>query len=203
MSFAETLQKLMDAAGVSQNQLAKKSGVPQSTISRYLLEASKPKIAAVEKLAKALKVPVGELLGEGMAARPLNSIPVLGFTAAGTPLDPKPNGDELVFGEIFRGDVVACRVKGRSMEQVGIRDGDWVIVRRCPFTESGVIVLVSIDNCLTLKTLKADRDRKTGKVTWWLHSHPVLDDDHYRPRAVDPDVPTGVAGVYVGVVRKV
>lgn len=200
VSFAETLQKLMDAAKLSQSKLAKQSGLKQTAISKYVLGQRKPGSEALIKLADAFKVSVDELLGEDdMAARPLNAVPLLGLTAAGTPIDPKgDDGDRLSFGDLFRGSVAAFKVQGRSMEKMGVLDGDFVVVRRRPQADSGEVVVAWVDGGVTLKRLEV-RKNKHGRQEWWLLPHGHL----AKPMMIDPDVPSCVVGVYVGVVRKV
>lgn len=199
MSFAESLKKHMEVAGLSQNKLAKMSEVGQTAISGYLRGKNQPGSEAVAKLAAALRVPVGELLGDSPAARPLDSLPLLGTTAAGTPIDPQgEEGERLAFGDLFRGDVAAFRVKGRSMERLGVLDGDFVLVRRRPQADTNEVVVVWVDGAVTLKRLDIRRSRH-GAAEWWLlgHGHQA------KPMRIDPDVPSCVVGVYVGVIRKV
>jgi transcriptional regulator with XRE-family HTH domain len=58
-----TLKKLRINAGLTQEELAKKGGVTYAYISMLESGAKKnPSLALVKKLAKALKVKVGELL---------------------------------------------------------------------------------------------------------------------------------------------
>lgn len=199
MSVSEVLQKLMDEAKLSQNELARRSGVQQTAISKYVRGKAQPGSEAVKKLAKALKVTAGELLGEPPAARPFESLPLLGTTAAGTPIDPGgEDGQRLAFGDLFRGDVAAFKVQGRSMERLGVLDGDWVIVRRRPQADTNEVVVVWVDGSVTLKRLEIRRSRH-GVAEWWLLGH----GHQSKPMRIDPDVPSCVVGVYVGVVRKV
>lgn len=199
MSFSEVLQRLMDAAKLSQNELARRSGIPQPTISKYIRGERSPGSEMVQKLAAALKVSAGELLGEPPAARPLDSLPLLGTTAAGTPIDPEgEEGQRLAFGDLFRGRVAAFKVQGRSMERLGILDGDYVIVRRGPQADTGEVVVAWVDGSVTLKRLEVRRSRQRV-AEWWLLGH----GHQSKPMRIDPDVPSCIVGVYVGVVRKV
>ena len=50
--------------GLSQAELAKRAGVPQSAISEIETGKRKPRIDTIQKLAMALGVSVSELLGE-------------------------------------------------------------------------------------------------------------------------------------------
>lgn len=61
LHVGQLIKQAREAAGVTQQQLAKKLGVTQGAIHQY--ERSKSlQIATVEKIAKVLKVPLCELL---------------------------------------------------------------------------------------------------------------------------------------------
>ena len=64
--LADNLARLMKERGFNQVELAKRSGVPQSLISRYLRSDAKAEMPSVENLialAKALRVTLDELTG--------------------------------------------------------------------------------------------------------------------------------------------
>ncbi len=92
------------------------------------------------------------------AARPAPAyVPVLGRIAAGGPIlaeqaveDVFPLPRELV-GE---GNLFLLQVKGDSMVEAAICDGDWVAVRQQPTAENGDIVAALLDNEATVKTYR-------------------------------------------------
>ena len=51
------------------------------------------------------------------------------------------------------------RVRGNSMIEIGIDDGDYVIIRRQETAENGEIAAVMIDNEVTLKRFYKEKDR--------------------------------------------
>jgi transcriptional regulator with XRE-family HTH domain len=61
MSFAEMLRGLRDGRGMTQDELAAKSGVPVSTIRNYEQGQRLPTFAGAAKLAAALGVSLDEL----------------------------------------------------------------------------------------------------------------------------------------------
>ena len=61
-NFASNLSEVMYIRGVSQNELARMTGLSQGTISRYLAGELSPKVYHVINIAKALGVFVEELL---------------------------------------------------------------------------------------------------------------------------------------------
>src|SRR5690554_2466853 len=86
------------------------------------------------------------------------SVPVMGRIAAGTPISAIQNHshdiacppDILTNGEHF-----ALEVKGDSMIEAGILDGDTVIIRRCDTAENGDIVVALVEQEeATLKRLR-------------------------------------------------
>jgi repressor LexA len=89
-----------------------------------------------------------ELLGRGKeSAKPaemvaeLPKLPLLGQIAAGGPLLADENvEDEIAVPESLRGDFL-LRVKGESMIEAGILDGDVVVVRRAQDARDGEIVV--------------------------------------------------------------
>ena len=65
MKFNERLKELREKSKLTQEQLAKISGVSSRMIQRYEYGTSRPRLDAAEKLAKALNVTTDQLLGNG------------------------------------------------------------------------------------------------------------------------------------------
>jgi len=111
---------------------------------------------------------------EARAARPTPAyIPLVGQIAAGGPIlaeqvveDVYPLPRELV-GE---GTLFMLRVKGDSMIDAAIADGDLVVVRQQPNADNGDIVAALIDGEATVKTYR----RRAGK-TWLMPHNPAYD----------------------------
>ena len=75
------------------------------------------------------------------AAAPLERLPLVGQIAAGGPLLAEHNvEDHLAVPETLRGDFL-LRVKGDSMVNAGILDGDIVVVQRAQDARNGEIVV--------------------------------------------------------------
>jgi repressor LexA len=99
---------------------------------------------------------------EAMVAMP--KLPLLGQIAAGGPLLAEQNvEDEVAVPETLRGDFL-LRVKGDSMVEAGILDGDIVVVRRAQEARNGDIVVAlagddeSADEA-TVKTFYREKGR--------------------------------------------
>ena len=97
-------------------------------------------------------------------------VPVLGRIAAGGPILAEEQVEEIfplprtLVGE---GTLYLLEVRGESMIDAAICDGDYVVVRQQPTAENGEIVAAMIDGEATVKTFS----RKNGEV-WLLPSNP-------------------------------
>ena len=106
----------------------------------------------------------GLILRKGRSARAIQlvdhrppgvELPLLGLVAAGQPLAASAQDERLSFGELFGGpNHFALRVRGRSMIDDHIDDGDFVVIRKQQTAENGERVVAMIDNEVTLKRLR-------------------------------------------------
>ena len=94
-------------------------------------------------------------------SRPQPGIPLAGAIAAGAPLETYEDVERVDFGEMFgHGDYYALKVRGESMIEDHIEDGDFVVVRKQQTAQEGQIVVALIDGCeTTLKRFHKDSDR--------------------------------------------
>lgn len=98
-----------------------------------------------------------ERIVEKQGSIKLIKIPVIGTIAAGHPLYAFENPEsEILIDEssVGKGRFFALKVKGESMINAGIKDGDLVIIRRQPLAEPGEIVAAIIDDEATIKRLR-------------------------------------------------
>lgn len=121
------------------------------------------------------------------------NVPVLGRVAAGAPIlaeeqveQVMPLPRELV-GE---GTLFALEVKGDSMVDAAICNGDYVVVRQQPTADNGEIVAALLDGESTVKTL-----RRTPGQVWLLPQNPS-----YQP--IDGNNAT-ILGKVVAVLRRI
>lgn len=97
-----------------------------------------------------------------LSRREIRNIPLLGHVAAGAPLFAEQNienyfpmlADQLPTGNLFMLDV-----RGESMINVGIYDGDKIIVQQTPTARDGDIVVALIDDSATVKTYYKESGR--------------------------------------------
>jgi len=92
----------------------------------------------------------------------VRTVPILGNVAAGKPLFAEENfqGTVNVPMPLFsKGQHFALHVKGDSMRDAGILDGDLVIVRCAADAENGEIVVAMVDDAVTLKRFYKEKNR--------------------------------------------
>jgi repressor LexA len=126
-------------------------------------------------------------------------LPVLGQVAAGMPIgtgfDQSDLGSEqmLILDRVLFSPApdYLLRVKGDSMRDEGIFDGDLIGVHRTRDARSGQIVVARIDDEVTVKLLKVGKDR--------IRLLPRNPD--YAPIEVQPGQEFAIEGLYCGLVR--
>ncbi|HET6989501.1 MAG TPA: transcriptional repressor LexA [Kribbella sp.] len=116
-------------------------------------------------------------------------VPVVGDIAAGTPIAAVEHVDDVLRlprGLTGRGNVFGLRVRGESMIDAAICDGDIVVVRQQSEAHSGQIVAAMIDDEATVKVFR----RRNGHV-------------YLEPRNPAYDVIDGDTAVILGIVVSV
>jgi repressor LexA len=124
---------------------------------------------------------------------PSPTLPLLGSVAAGAPTEAAAQDDRLDFGELFVGDNhYALKVRGQSMIEDHIADGDYVVIRKQETADNGERVVAMVDNEVTLKRFFQDKSA--------IRLEPA--NGTMAPIVVSPDSDTRILGVLVGVLRK-
>lgn len=145
---------------------------------------------------RAIEVRYDPNSGAAISRSPVRHVPLVGDVAAGTDVLAEENLQELLPlpGE-FTGDgeLFMLRVRGDSMIDAGILDGDFVVVRSQPTAERGEIVVAGIPGGeATVKTYQRDGDKVV-----LVPANPAL-----VPMVFSPDEVT-IFGRVVTVLRKV
>ncbi|MFJ5985520.1 transcriptional repressor LexA [Lentzea sp. NPDC092896] len=136
----------------------------------------------------------GAPIAPGMVSEDSISVPVVGDIAAGAPISAIEHVDEVLNlprGLVGRGsNVFALRVRGDSMIDAAICDGDTVVVRQTHEAYNGQIVAAMIEEEATVKVYQ----RRNGHVFLEPRNeaYPVIDGD----KAV-------ILGIVVSVLRSV
>lgn len=125
-------------------------------------------------------------------------IPIVGRVSAGVPILAVENieGTLTVDHSLVKNPdkVFALRVKGTSMINAGILDGDLVLVRQQPTAEQGEMVVALIEDEATVKRFYRDKDK--------IRLQP--ENDTMDPLIVDPqENAVRIIGKVEGVIRKV
>jgi repressor LexA len=124
-------------------------------------------------------------------------IPVLGRIAAGAPLLAEENREDSIpiRAEWFGGkgdEMFALRVRGDSMIDAHIMDGDLVLVRRQDSAQTGDVVAAMVENEATVKRFGRDGDRVV-----LTPEHPTM-----TPIVVEPGrADFRILGKVVGLIR--
>ena len=129
-----------------------------------------------------------ELTGP-LAARAV-VVPLLGQVAAGAPIEPVETGETIALPEelLGRGNTFVLRVRGDSMVDEGILDGDLIVVEERVTAENGATVVALVRGEATVKKLYRERDR-VRLVPANANTAPIL------ARAEDVQVRGGVIAV--------
>jgi repressor LexA len=132
------------------------------------LQVFLPDTMATRRSISGAEEPAYDETGVGDALPAASYVPVVGRIAAGGPIlaeerveDVFPLPKQLV-GD---GQLFLLEVRGDSMVEAAICDGDYVVIRQQPTAENGEIVAAMIDGEATVKTFQ----RKAGQV--WLLPH--------------------------------
>jgi repressor LexA len=122
-------------------------------------------------------------------------LPLLGYVAAGMPIEAVATAESISVPESLvagRRDTYVLRVRGESMIDAQIRDGDWVVVEDRKSADNGEMVIALVEGQdVTLKKFY----REAGRIRLQPANNAM------QPIYVDPDA-VQIQGVVVGVMRK-
>jgi repressor LexA len=176
-------------------EIAQAFGFRQARSAQQHLQAIQAKghLVRLEGQARGIRVPA--LMHTRTRSSDLLSLPILGRVAAGAPIGAAADGDgqlRVDRAAFFPRPDYLLTVKGDSMRDDGILDGDLVAVRRSADAQSGQIVVARIDGEITIKRLQLDADG--------VRLLPRNRD--YAPILVPRDADFAIEGLYCGLVRR-
>lgn len=157
MTIGEYIRQKRKEAGLSAEELGQKIGKNRATIYRYENNSIEKLPANVLiPLANALSITPGELIKRNGSDSPslpagtfkpiFKQVPLLGYVAAGKPLEDL-NQDVSYVDVDGKYNVDFCvKVVGDSMIDIDIHDGDIIFARSMPSVENGQIAVVEIDH---------------------------------------------------------
>ena len=140
---APTLRQIAEAIGVS--SLATVHEHLQTLEEKGLIKRKIGKTRAIELTQANIDMTISEM-----------EVPILGFIAAGAPIEPytDPNAVMNIPSPFVSGSkrVYVLQVRGESMIEEQIRDGDYVVIEQAENANNGEIVVALLDNGMaTLK----------------------------------------------------
>lgn len=123
-------------------------------------------------------------------------LPVIGQVAAGSPILAQEHVEDhcTISSDFFepKADYL-LRVKGESMKNVGIMDGDLLAVHQCQSARDGQIVVARIEDEVTVKRFK-----KEGNIVYL-----IAENEEFEPIVIDlKEQELAIEGLSVGVIRR-
>jgi len=178
--YSPTMQELADQLGTSKVTIFEHVGALEK---KRVLRRDKHK-------ARSLEIVSDELLPDEERS---TKLPLLGTIAAGSPIEAVENREELDLEQMFqsRSGVYVLRVRGESMIEDHLCDGDYVVIERRESAKNGEQVVALLDTGeATLKRYF----REGGKIRLQPANATM------QPRIVEPDR-VRIQGVVIGVLR--
>lgn len=122
------------------------------------------------------------------------TLPLKGVVAAGVAIEAVEQDDHLDIRDLFgSGDLFVVKVKGRSMIDGQIADGDYVVIRKSDNCDNGDTIVAMVDKAMTLKKYNRKKDQ--------IRLEPM--NSTMEPIVVDPSrQDVSILGKLVGVIRK-
>ena len=177
-------------------ELAKATGHRSKSTVHALIRAlvEKGYVQKVEGNTRVLKIIEDKVRLSFRGIQPSIELPLMGYIAAGKPLEPytDPNATFQVSASMISGKQpsYALQIKGNSLIEDGILDGDYVVVEKVTEVTNGdIIVAIVDDNLATLKKYY----KEDGKI--------VLKPANSEMEPIYPSS-LKVQGKVVGVIRK-
>lgn len=153
--YSPTLSEISKATGHKSNSTV-------HTLIKSLVE--KGYVQKVEGNTRVLKIVDEKMASTLTGMTPSIELPLMGFIAAGRPLEPHtdPNATFQISASMITGGKTAyvLQVKGDSMIEDGILDGDFVVIEKAEVANNGDIVVALVDdNLATLKRFYKEGER--------------------------------------------
>lgn len=153
--FYDHYSALCKARGISCSRAAQEIGLSNSTVTKWKNTGATPSGETLTKVSAYFGVPVGDLLtdaparklpAEAVAFDPSRTAPLLGTVRAGLPMYAEENIEGYI--PILQADGARyfwLRVRGDSMNAVGILENDQILVREQPEVENGQLAVVMVN----------------------------------------------------------
>ncbi|MBR4113789.1 MAG: helix-turn-helix domain-containing protein [Anaerotignum sp.] len=164
-TLAKNIRHYMELHNKTRNEMCTALNVKYTTFTDWVNAKTYPRIERIEQIASYFGIETSVLLEDPLRLpsdailyqeRPSRPIPIIGAINCGVPLLAEDNIEgyhETSLQDITSGETYFwLRAKGNSMVNVGIHEGDLLLIRQQNDVDSGDIAVVSIDeNDATLK----------------------------------------------------
>jgi repressor LexA len=161
LTVGENIKKFRELRNYSLEVLGDMVGVKKKTIQRYERGEIKISMNRLADIAEALELDNAKLLKGTEAFLGIESsdpniikLPILGFVPAGGPIMIEENleGHMPLPKMLIKDERDFClKIRGDSMKDVGINDGDLILVHPQPVAENGQTIIARIDGEVTCK----------------------------------------------------
>ena len=168
MLLSDNINRLMDAEGISNNQLGKELGLSTETIRNWRLGIKVPTVDKLLKLSEHFNVSLDALMGKPIDTEQFIDLPVVGAVSAGVfTIESEEDWKDRFQSVSLRAlhgrspkECVLLEVVGDSMEPL-VHVGELVVVHRQNTAVNGNIVVIwdEAEGGYTLKTFYQDRDK--------------------------------------------
>lgn len=157
MKFNDRLKELRQERKLTQEEFSKLTGISRSAIGMYESGKREPNFKTLELIADFFNVDMDYLLGKSDTTTKIQlpagtfkpifkKVPLLGYVAAGKPLEDLNQDVSYVDVDGKYNVDFAVKVVGDSMIDIDINDGDIVFAKSMPEVENGQIAVVEIDH---------------------------------------------------------
>ena len=193
-----------DGFALSQAEIARAFGFKGVRAAQYHLEALEAagiveRTAGVARSLRLLQLPDGPQQLPLPTNDDVLQLPVLGQVAAGVPIGADIGSEQVVLMDrtfFSPAPDYLLKVKGDSMRDEGIFDGDLIGVHRTSDARNGQVVIARIDDEITVKLLKIGQGPLGNRTIRLLPRNP-----DYAPIEVQPGQDFAIEGLYCGLVR--
>ena len=193
-----------DGFAPSQAEIARAFGFKGVRAAQYHLEALEAagiveRTAGVARSLRLLQLPDGPQQLPLPTNDDVLQLPVLGQVAAGVPIGADIGSEQVVLMDrtfFSPAPDYLLKVKGDSMRDEGIFDGDLIGVHRTSDARNGPVVIARIDDEITVKLLKIGQGPLGNRTIRLLPRNP-----DYAPIEVQPGQDFAIEGLYCGLVR--